>query len=92
MPNTRTHTPSLRELDHRRSSGLDITLYWDPSHEGPLVSVSDSRSGDYFVLRPHKSDALDAFRHPYGYAARQGADISAAERNRTAAASQAGGR
>ena len=80
MPDTPTPTHTLEELDVRRGSGLDVTLYWDPDHDRLLVSVSDLQSGDHFDLWPENSDALDAFRHPYGYAARHGLDVPSARR------------
>jgi hypothetical protein len=91
MPDTPSPSHILKELDVRRGSGLDVTLYWDPDHDRVLVSVSEVQSGDYFVLWPDKSDALDAFRHPYGYAARQGLDVPVARRSSAATAAPAGG-
>jgi hypothetical protein len=82
MSDPMARTDNLHELDHRRGSGLDVTLYWDRDREGVLVSVSDARSGDYFVLRPANVDARDAFRHPYGYAARHGTAVSVTGRTR----------
>ena len=81
---------ALRELDHRQNGGVDVTLFWDEEHERLLVCVCDTRSGDYFVLPVEYDKAMDAFRHPYGYAARDGITVSPALRPPTASpASQA---
>jgi hypothetical protein len=71
MPVRTPQTPPLRELDHRHSDGLDVTLFWDEEHERLQVCVSDARSGEYFVLLADYAEALEAFHHPYGYAARE---------------------
>ena len=74
------HAQPLRELDHRHNSGIDVTLFWDPDHERLLVCVCDAHSGDYFVLLAEYAQALAAFHHPYGYAAREGIHVSPARR------------
>lgn len=75
-----THTTALRELDHRHSSGIDVTLFWDERHGHLVVCVCDVRSGDYFSFHADGSEARAAFRHPYAYAARCGTDVSPAGR------------
>lgn len=75
----------LRELDHRHNSGIDVTLFWDQDHERLLVCVCDARSGDHFVLPVEYAEALDAFHHPYGYAAREDSPVSTALRPPTPA-------
>jgi hypothetical protein len=71
-----TQAQPLRELNHRHSSGIDVTLFWDQDRERLLVCVCDARSGDYFVLQVAHAEALNAFHHPYAYAAREGRPIS----------------
>jgi hypothetical protein len=59
-----------RELDHRQANGIDVTLWWQPSDDRLVVTVLD-RNGDSFELSVEARDALDAFEHPYAYAARE---------------------
>jgi hypothetical protein len=56
-----------RELAHRSSSGLDVTLFWDSQTDELLVCVSDERRGAYFEIHPERDSALDVFYHPYVY-------------------------
>jgi hypothetical protein len=62
---------AVRELDHRSTDGLEVTLQWHPGTEVVSVAVSDTKTGEAFelVVGP-EDDALDVFRHPYAYAAR----------------------
>jgi hypothetical protein len=61
---------SIRELDHRTGDGIDVTLVWYPQTNRVSVAVVDVRSGEAFELIVPGADALEAFRHPYAYAAR----------------------
>ena len=58
-----------RELDHRRADGIDVRLLWSQSDERILLVVSDSKTGDAFSVEVEPGDALEAFHHPYWYAA-----------------------
>jgi hypothetical protein len=65
-----THTESAdRELAHREADGIEVVLFWNADDDHLTVSVSDDRSGSYFELEPAPNEALDAFYHPYSYAA-----------------------
>jgi hypothetical protein len=66
---TTTADTTLRELDHRFSDGIDVTLFWRPEDDRTIVAVSDAKTGDSFTLEvaPHQN-ALDVFHHPYAYA------------------------
>jgi hypothetical protein len=57
-----------RELAHRSSDGIDVTLFWYPDTDALIVCVCDQRGGAYFEIEPEANDALDAFYHPYAYA------------------------
>lgn len=57
-----------RELDHRHTNGIDVTLSWSPSDGRLYVTVLDD-AGDAFELIVEAHEALDAFDHPYAYAA-----------------------
>jgi hypothetical protein len=58
-----------RELDRRSSNGIDVRLLWDPASNRVSVAVDDGRGGRSFRLDVASDDALDAFHHPYAYAA-----------------------
>jgi hypothetical protein len=62
----RNHT---RELASRESNGLAVRLVWHPNDNAVTVSVTDSRTGDCFRLAVDRKRALDAFYHPFAYAA-----------------------
>ena len=58
----------MRELAHRSSDGVDVTLFWRPATDELTVCVCDHRRGAYFEVEPERHLALDAFYHPYSYA------------------------
>jgi hypothetical protein len=62
----RTHP---RELAARESDGLHVVLLWHPGDNELTVSVEDVRVGHHFQLAVAPARALDAFNHPFAYAA-----------------------
>ena len=60
-----------RELAHRTSDGIEVTLFWSKPSNQVTVAVLDTRSGDALEFDVAGSAALDAFNHPYAYAATQ---------------------
>jgi hypothetical protein len=62
-------TPNLRELAARDSDGVHVFLLWHPDENAVSVSVEDARAGGRFQLRVAPERALDAFYHPFAYAA-----------------------
>lgn len=66
-------TTSIREktqeLACRETDGLAVALLWHPTNDCITVSVADSRTGDRFRLAVEGERALDAFYHPFAYAA-----------------------
>ena len=58
-----------RELAARESDGIHVLLLWHPPENTLTVSVNDSRLGDRFELVVAPDRALDAFYHPFAYAA-----------------------
>jgi hypothetical protein len=62
-------TPHLRELAARASDGVHVLLLWNPDEDALTVSVEDERGGDCFQLAVAPDHALDAFYHPFAYAA-----------------------
>ena len=61
--------PQTRELAARDSDGIHVVLLWHPRANALTVSVEDARLGDCFHLSVAPDRALDAFYHPYAYAA-----------------------
>ncbi len=58
-----------RELASRESNGVHVLLLWYPREDAVTVEVEDSRNGQRFELVVERSCALDAFYHPFAYAA-----------------------
>ena len=61
----RTH---YRELAVRGGDGLEVTLLWSEPEDRLVVTVSDKRSGEHFVLDAPSDKALDVFYHPFPHA------------------------
>ena len=71
MP-ARTTDTAVRELDHRSTDGLEVTLQWHSRTNVVSVAVLDTKSGNAFELVMREGDdALEVFHHPYAYAARR---------------------
>jgi hypothetical protein len=68
MTATTTDT-NPQELAHRAGDGIDVQLLWVPATGVLLVRVADERLEDGFQLTVDAAHALDAFEHPYAYAA-----------------------
>jgi hypothetical protein len=63
----------LAELASRETHGLEVTLLWDKRDERLVVVVDDARTGTSFALLARDGkEALDAFYHPFAYAAAHG--------------------
>ncbi|MGH3136251.1 MAG: hypothetical protein ACRDPV_07145 [Gaiellaceae bacterium] len=60
-----------RELDHRNSNGIDVTLSWCPDEDLLIVTVLDD-AGDSFELVVEAHEAIEVSHHPYAYAAFRG--------------------
>jgi hypothetical protein len=58
------------ELAHRASGGIDVYLFWNEPTSRVTVGVLDARGDDGFEFEVDGRHALDAFNHPYAYAAR----------------------
>ena len=60
-----------RELAQRLSGTLEVLLLWHPGIDQLELSVRDlaTRTGFYVEVAP--ANAIDAFYHPYAYAARR---------------------
>ena len=60
------------ELDHREGDGIAVSLLWHKQLNAVSIAVSDERTGEELAYVVPPDPALDAFRHPYAYAAGQG--------------------
>jgi hypothetical protein len=58
-----------RELAQRAGNGIEVTLLWTESTNAVTVAVTDSHSAEKLEFEVEASCALDAFNHPYVYAA-----------------------
>jgi hypothetical protein len=58
-----------RELAHRTVNGIEVTLLWTKSTNTVTIAVVDAHSGEELEFEVDGSRALDAFNHPYAYAA-----------------------
>jgi hypothetical protein len=72
----RTNDILFQELDQRESDGISVSLLWRRLDDSIAVSVHDSRSDERFSLRVAAEQALDAFRHPFAYAAQSLVDTA----------------
>jgi hypothetical protein len=61
--------PHTRELAARENNGVHVLLLWHPRENALSVTVDDARVGDRFELAVAPDRALDAFYHPFAYAA-----------------------
>jgi hypothetical protein len=65
-----------RELAQRSADGVHVTLLWHPGTDSVTVEVVDEAGGERFDFEAPKGRALDAFWHPYAYAAFAGIDFA----------------
>ena len=78
----RAHTPGravarddgpspARELAQRRSGMVEVLLLWHPKSDRVELAVRDLATDASFHLDIAPGNAVDAFYHPYAYAARR---------------------
>jgi hypothetical protein len=60
---------TTRELAYREADGVEVALLWPVGARSVVVRVVDWRAGQSFELSVRGERALDAFHHPYAYAA-----------------------
>jgi hypothetical protein len=63
---------ATRELAQRLSGTDEVLLLWRPDIDRVELSVSDVTTGEGFHIEIAPGAAMDAFQHPYAYAARRG--------------------
>jgi hypothetical protein len=59
-----------RELAHRKSGGLEITLYWDAEARSTSVEVHQPATKETIAIQVAEDEALDAFHQPFAHIAR----------------------
>ena len=57
------------ELDHRSCASLDVSLFWRRGTNALFVQVIDWSEDDDFTVPVAPESALQAFHHPFAYAA-----------------------
>jgi hypothetical protein len=80
-----TTTNPEKELAHRTSDGIDVSPCWNERANRVMLGVNDAGSDEAFETEVDGHRALDAFRHPFAYAASAAIGISALESDRVAA-------
>ena len=55
-------------------------MLWEAETNRVTVNVFDAKSGDDFTIEVDPTEALDAFHHPYAYAASHGVHYVAGTR------------
>lgn len=56
-----------RELAHRRTDGIDVSLFWSKPTNRLTLEILDTGLGAAYEFTVEGRDALDAFHHPYAY-------------------------
>jgi hypothetical protein len=69
MTATTTPIEAPKELDYRAADGVEVWLLWTQSTSRLFVLVVDSKLDESFELDVDPADALNAFKHPFAYAA-----------------------
>jgi hypothetical protein len=54
-----------RELAHRVTGGIEVTLYWSPDDDSTTVEVWQPASEVTLLLAVASERALEAFYHPF---------------------------
>ena len=60
-----------RELAQRLSGRVEVLLLWQPQADRVELSVHDLATDAGFQFEVPPANAIDAFYHPYAYAARR---------------------
>ena len=69
-----THDLIPVELDYRANDGVEVSLLWHKRTDTLAVFVNDTRTDEMFEIEVDSTNALDAFHHPYAYAASRGVE------------------
>jgi hypothetical protein len=72
--------PARVVLAKRNNAGIQVTLLWTKDTNAVAVLVHDDGNDDQFEVSVEPgTNALDAFEHPYAYAAWRGIDYRLAD-------------
>ena len=63
------------DLANRKGDGIDVTLWWTPEDDSVAVEVLHFASESSFELAVDRARALEAFYHPFAYAARTSPEL-----------------
>jgi hypothetical protein len=63
------------ELANRQGDGIDVTLWWSPADDSVAVEVLHFASESTFELEVDRDRALEAFYHPFAYAAHRSPEV-----------------
>jgi len=67
----RKEAMNTRELAQRINGMVEVRLLWHPELDRVELAVHDFATDVSFELEVAPADAIDAFYHPYAYAARR---------------------
>ena len=65
MSNAQNDHQAARELAHRASGALEVTLYWSPDDNRTSVQLVDHGTDESVRFTVAPEVALDAFYHPF---------------------------
>jgi hypothetical protein len=71
-----TMDTAIVELDCRHSGAVDVSLLWHRDLGAVSLTIRDSQSGHSLELPVAHDRALQAFKHPFAYAASIGVDYA----------------
>lgn len=77
---TTTTLTEARELHARSGDGIEVQLLWHPADESITVAVYDATRDTTFEFAVDPDEAVDAFNHPFAYAASHGVPFEAPRR------------
>jgi hypothetical protein len=69
---------SRRELAHRSSGGIEVTLYWNADDNSTSVDVFHAATEETLQFTVPRERALDAFYHPFALASTTGMPVRVA--------------
>jgi hypothetical protein len=72
-------TTQRRELAYRSVDGIEVSLFWTRPSNRVTVELFDAQIVERFEFEVDPADALDAFNHPYSYAATRSLSVEAAK-------------
>jgi hypothetical protein len=75
---TDTQAELFEEMDYRESDGIEVSLLWNRRDNRVSVFVVDTKADISFEVPVDGRDALNAFQHPFAYAARLGIETAPA--------------